>query len=352
MGFFVYTSELNGKVATIMANKLIAGANITITPTGEGDLTISSTGEDDEGVAGVATYNGRSGTVTSVKADYSTWFVDLLGTYANPAWITGLVWSKISGTPTTVAGYGILDALSETSSNILTNKTINSADNVITITTSRVTGLDVALSGKEPTITNLPATKGGTGFVSYAVGDILTAVSTTALQKRTPTQFKADISLDQVQNTTDLNKPISTATQTALTTLTNSLTTTNSNVTNRVTYADLGLQPQITLTYSAGAATWNMALGVNAIITISGNVVITITASSFLTTYSPVLRIVQTGLRGYTVTIVYSGATIYYSGGVLGNKLLTESTYRAIANLRLVNNEIDVSIDPTYTTTP
>lgn len=34
------------------------------------------------------------------------------GSYANPAWLTSLAWSKISGTPTTVAGYGITDAAS------------------------------------------------------------------------------------------------------------------------------------------------------------------------------------------------------------------------------------------------
>jgi hypothetical protein len=33
------------------------------------------------------------------------------GSYANPAWITALAWSKITGTPTTVSGYGITDAL-------------------------------------------------------------------------------------------------------------------------------------------------------------------------------------------------------------------------------------------------
>lgn len=32
------------------------------------------------------------------------------GSYSNPTWITGLAWSKISGTPTTLSGYGITDA--------------------------------------------------------------------------------------------------------------------------------------------------------------------------------------------------------------------------------------------------
>ena len=35
------------------------------------------------------------------------------GSYSNPAWITALAWTKITGTPTTLAGYGITDAFSE-----------------------------------------------------------------------------------------------------------------------------------------------------------------------------------------------------------------------------------------------
>lgn len=36
--------------------------------------------------------------------------VQTTGSYTNPAWITSLAWSKISGTPTTLNGYGITDA--------------------------------------------------------------------------------------------------------------------------------------------------------------------------------------------------------------------------------------------------
>jgi len=37
-------------------------------------------------------------------------------TYANPAWLTSLAWSKLTGTPTTLAGYGITDAPTKTGS--------------------------------------------------------------------------------------------------------------------------------------------------------------------------------------------------------------------------------------------
>lgn len=37
-------------------------------------------------------------------------------TYANPAWLTSLAWSKLTGVPTTLAGYGITDAPTKTGS--------------------------------------------------------------------------------------------------------------------------------------------------------------------------------------------------------------------------------------------
>ena len=47
-------------------------------------------------------YTGNAATVTNG--------VVTTGTYSDPSWITGLAWSKISTTPTTLSGYGITDA--------------------------------------------------------------------------------------------------------------------------------------------------------------------------------------------------------------------------------------------------
>lgn len=55
-------------------------------------LTINGTAQDLSA--------NRSWTVGDVRTD---------GSYANPSWITSLAWSKITGTPTTRAGYGITD---------------------------------------------------------------------------------------------------------------------------------------------------------------------------------------------------------------------------------------------------
>ncbi|SDJ73465.1 hypothetical protein SAMN04487898_104129 [Pedobacter sp. ok626] len=72
------------------------------------------------------------------------------------------------------------------------------------------------LALKEPLITNLQAVRGGTGMTSYTTGSYINAANSTTLQQRTPTQVKADLGLDNVNNVSDLLKPISTATQAEL----------------------------------------------------------------------------------------------------------------------------------------
>jgi len=71
---------------------------------------------------------------------------------------------------------------------------------------------------KEPLITSLPVTKGGTGITSYTAGNFIAAANSTTLQQLTPTQVKANLALDLISNTSDLAKPISTLTQNALST--------------------------------------------------------------------------------------------------------------------------------------
>ena len=59
--------------------------------------------------------NGRSGNVTIQSSDVvgALGYVPISpsGTYANPSWITSLAWSKITGSPTTLLGYGISNAV-------------------------------------------------------------------------------------------------------------------------------------------------------------------------------------------------------------------------------------------------
>ena len=55
----------------------------------------------------------ESGGTLDIGAATITWPATIVlttGSYANPSWLTGLAWSKISSTPTTLSGYGITDA--------------------------------------------------------------------------------------------------------------------------------------------------------------------------------------------------------------------------------------------------
>jgi hypothetical protein len=79
---------------------------------------------------------GRTGVVVAVSGDYTaaqvTNAADTTGSYANPSWITSLIWSKITSTPTTLSGYGITDAVPSTrtvnSHALSSNVTLTTAD--------------------------------------------------------------------------------------------------------------------------------------------------------------------------------------------------------------------------------
>jgi hypothetical protein len=55
------------------------------------------------------TINGTSQDLSSDRS-WTVGDVFTSGSYSDPSWITSLAWSKISGTPTTLTGYGITDA--------------------------------------------------------------------------------------------------------------------------------------------------------------------------------------------------------------------------------------------------
>ncbi len=84
-------------------------SKITGTPT-----TLSGYGISD------AVGTGRTITINATTYDLSanrSWSVgDLVssGSYSNPSWLTALAWSKVTGTPTTLSGYGITDGLTGT----------------------------------------------------------------------------------------------------------------------------------------------------------------------------------------------------------------------------------------------
>lgn len=60
--------------------------------------------------------------ILALVSQIPTNVVQITGSYSNPSWITSLAWSKITGIPTTLAGYGITDAEPAFSKNTGFNK--------------------------------------------------------------------------------------------------------------------------------------------------------------------------------------------------------------------------------------
>lgn len=73
------------------------------------------------------------------------------------------------------------------------------------------------LANKEPLITILPVSKGGTGIGSYTPGSYIKASDATTLQQISLADVKNELGINNVNNTSDANKPVSIATQTLIT---------------------------------------------------------------------------------------------------------------------------------------
>lgn len=272
------TSDLNKPVsnATLAAlatkqNTLVSGTTIKtingVSILGAGDITISSS---------VTTVNSKTGNVvldttdipeggnlyytnTRVQTFSDARYVALAGSYTNPSWLVGIDWSKISGKPNTLGGYGIIDPVVLTT-NVYVNPAwiqnlswgkltdvpyfvtqINDLSDVnvssptigqvlkwsgtqwINDSNDPVNELsfldDVLLSGLS---TNDLLQYNGTKWTNTVLSDIVKwgGISGSILDQtdlQTALGTKADAAdFSNVDNTSDLNKPISTATQVAL----------------------------------------------------------------------------------------------------------------------------------------
>lgn len=89
---------------------------------------------------GVTSFNTRTGAVTLSSGDVTTALgftpASESGSYTNPAWLTSLAWSKVTGTPSTVAGYGITDVYTKTAADLLLAAKRNFSENVQVISSN------------------------------------------------------------------------------------------------------------------------------------------------------------------------------------------------------------------------
>ena len=126
-GGTVHVGDANISDSGYAAGKVLQGSNsgkaTWVTPSSGGITSISSTaglgmsytGTTPITSTGTITYalDTASSVVLSRQRAAAT-YASLFGSYSNPSWISSLAWSKISGTPTTLSGYGITDTLSKT----------------------------------------------------------------------------------------------------------------------------------------------------------------------------------------------------------------------------------------------
>jgi hypothetical protein len=222
------------------------------------------------------TPESRTITINGLAQDLSanrTWSVgDILstGSYADPSWITSLDWSKITNVPA-LGGINSLNGLTGTSQTFAndTNVIINSAGTVHTLGWSG-TLADSRIASAANWNSKEPGIALGT-TLQYWRGD-----------KTWQTLDKSAVGLSNVDNTSDLNKPISTATQTALNAKEDSiaagtilqywrgdktwqtLNTAAVPESGNLYYTDARARQSISLTTigSSGAATYNNTTGV------------------------------------------------------------------------------------------
>ena len=202
----------------------LAGSKITGTIVATNGVVTTTTYVDPSWISSLSglklsgTIVATNGVVTNASYANPEWITSLAGTkvinavlttgnYADPTWITSLAGSKISGTIVATNG-------------VVTTTTYSDPSWITSLAGSKITGTIVATNGvvttttySDPTwITSLSGSK-ITGTVVATNGVVTT---TTYSDPSWLTISKSKVGLGNVDNTTDANKPVSTATQTAL----------------------------------------------------------------------------------------------------------------------------------------
>lgn len=116
---YLYFTETRARAA-FSAGTGIAIVNGVISVTG-GEYSDAQARAAISVAGGVLSYNSTTGVITLLDSAYDGRFVLLSGSYTNPSWLVSLPWSKITGTPTTLAGYGIGNAYTKTEVDALIN---------------------------------------------------------------------------------------------------------------------------------------------------------------------------------------------------------------------------------------
>ena len=193
-------------------------------------------------------------------------------------------------------------------------KTLAEAD-IPTLSQSKISGLSAALNAKQDaTVSTLPTTsKTISGAITEIFNDLTSHTSNTSNPHNVT---KAQIGLSNVDNTSDANKPISTATQNALNTLT---TTVNGK--------------QNTITGAASTVTANNLTASRALISdTNGKIAVSTITSTELGYLDGVTSNVQTQLNAKQATITGGASTITSSNLTANRALVSNSSGKVIVS--------------------
>src|SRR6266496_3475808 len=164
-------------------------------PTNTQVLTYDSASGKWKNAAGggaVSSVFGRTGAVSAQTGDYTATQVtnaaDTAASYSNPSWITALIWSTITNTPVTLAGYGITGTLSEFNA-ALTGADFATGGGTVTGASSGTnTGDQTSVSGNAGTATALQTARNidGQPFDGTANITVIAPGTHAASSKTTP----------------------------------------------------------------------------------------------------------------------------------------------------------------------
>lgn len=164
----------------------------------------------------------------------------------------------------------------------------------------------------------LTAVRGGTGIGSYTAGNYVNALNSTTLQQRTPAQVKtdlvlvkADVGLGNVDNTSDVNKPVSTAQATA-----DNLRVLKAGDTMTGALTVSMLNPAINITNTSGPSTSRLAMSGSTLF-IEGPVSSVVTVRGFaggggadLSVQGSITSTVGNFIGGSSVVLATTGADV------------------------------------------
>lgn len=284
VNFTMFNKELRGTVVGLKSAAYTEAQDYATAAQGlKADSAVQSVRESNTGT-NISILASKTGNVINLTPSLTTSTVSSNGTGLTTASdVKSYVDTSINNldkTAVTAKTGQVISSVSQTNGIVSASvKTLAEAD-IPTLSQSKISGLSTALNAKQDaSVSTLPTTS---KTISGAISEIFDDLSSHVSNKSNPHSVtKAQIGLGNVDNTSDANKPISTATQNAL----NTLTTTVNGKQNTITGA--------ASTVTTNNLTANRALVSNA----SGKIAISAVTSTELGYLDGVTSNIQTQLN-------------------------------------------------------